>query len=201
MTNIVVDIETPNNASDSAILSIGAAALSKDGAVVATFYTPVNLQSCLNLGLTMGASTLAWWMEQEDAARKVWEESASKDAPSLPEALQLFQQWLAESAGDLKYVELWGNGADFDNVIIANAYKVCGRAQPWPFRGNRCFRTLKGMWKRYVPEPEFVGVKHNAKDDAVHEAVWLARILAAQTASMNAAAAAGLITKQEYPRG
>lgn len=200
MTKIVVDIETPDNASTSAILSIGAAALNKDGAVAATFYTPVNLQSCLDLGLTMGASTIAWWMEQAEEARKVWAESASKDAPTLPQALVLFHDWL-RTQGETKYIELYGNGSDFDNVIMANAYKVCGRQQPWPFWGNRCFRTLKNTWKRYVPEPEFIGVKHNAMDDAVHEAIWLARILAAEKASMQAAEAAGLITKQEYPRG
>lgn len=200
MTNIVVDIETPDSASTSAILSIGAASLSKENAVAATFYTPVSLQSCLDLGLTMGASTLGWWMTQTEEAREVWAESTSKDAPSILQALLLFNDWL-RTQGETRYIKLYGNGSDFDNVIITNAYKVCGLQPPWPFWGNRCFRTLKNTWKCYIPEPEFIGTKHNAKDDAVHEAIWLGRILTAEKASMRAAEAAGLIAKQEYSRG
>jgi len=95
--NIVVDIETTDNCPTAAILSIGAAALSSDGAVVSTFYTPVSLDNCLRIGMTVGADTLAWWMEQDDKARAVWSEAKEKNgAPSLREALCLFNSWLDE---------------------------------------------------------------------------------------------------------
>lgn len=192
--HFVVDIETPDNRSTSAILSIGCAVLSKEGAVQATFYTPVSLADCLNHGLTIGASTIAWWMEQSEEARLVWTEASSKDAPTLAQALTMFRDWM-ESQKGWKSRTLWGNGSDFDNVIIANACNAVGMETPWPYYGNACFRTMKNRWKWYVPEPEFIGVKHNAKDDAVHEAVWLGRILAAENAATQAALAAGTLSK------
>lgn len=198
--DFVVDIETPDNRPTSAILSIGCAALNRDGAVQATFYTPVSLKDCLNHGLTMGASTIGWWMEQSEEARQVWKEAQSKDAPTLAEALKMFSDWM-DSCSSYRDREMWGNGSDFDNVIIANACSVVGMGQPWPFWGNDCFRTLKKRWKKYVPEPEFVGVKHNAKDDAVHEAVWLARIKIAEEACIKLALSQGLITPMENYHG
>lgn len=195
--NIVVDIETTDNSPTSAILSIGAAALNSDGAVVSTFYTPVSLDNCLRIGMSVGADTLAWWMEQDDKARAVWSEAKEKNgAPSLEEALARFKTWLDEQCPFGSRV-MWGNGSDFDNVILANACKLVGMDLPWPFWNNRCFRTLKNEWGKYVPQPEFIGIKHNAKDDAVHEAVWLGRILQAQRAAMVAAEGAGVISKAE----
>ena len=195
--NIVVDIETTDNSPTSAILSIGAASLNSDGAVVSTFYTPVSLDNCLRLGMTVGADTLAWWMEQDDKARAVWSEAKKKNgAPSLREALCLFNSWLDQQC-EFSYRVMWGNGSDFDNVILANACKLVGMDLPWPFWNNRCFRTLKNEWGRYVPQPEFIGVKHNAKDDAVHEAVWLGRILQVQHAAMTFAERSDVISKAE----
>lgn len=195
--NIVVDLETTDNRSTAAILSIGAAALNYEGAVVSTFYTPVSLDDCVQHGMTVGTDTLAWWMEQDDKARAVWQEAKkSNGAPTLHFALLHFNTWLkaqCEFSGRV----MWGNGSDFDNVILANAYRAVNMDLPWPFWNNRCFRTLKNEWGKYVPQPDFVGVKHNAKDDAVHEAVWLGRILNARRAAMEAAEGAGVINKVE----
>jgi len=49
---------------------------------------------------------------------------------------------------------------------------------PWDFRQNRCLRTLKNMRPEFMElEPEFLGVRHNALDDAMHQTKWLHSIL------------------------
>ena len=47
-------------------------------------------------------------------------------------ALQSLAVFLGENA------ILWGNGSDFDNAILANAYRAIGQQQPWKFWNNRC---------------------------------------------------------------
>jgi exodeoxyribonuclease VIII len=71
-------------------------------------------------------------------------------------------------------VELWGNGSDFDNVILGDAYEAAAMRRPWSYNKSRCFRTAladapeaerERLWKRYS-----VGVGHNALDDALRQA-------------------------------
>ncbi len=69
---------------------------------------------------------------------------------------------------------MWGCGSDFDNVVLANAYTMCGLKAPWNFWNNRCYRTIKARY----PEVEFerVGVYHRAVDDARSQALHLMKI-------------------------
>jgi exodeoxyribonuclease VIII len=70
--------------------------------------------------------------------------------------------------------EMWGNGADFDNVILGASYGAIGQRPPWKYSNNRCFRTLKNLipvdaanelWEKHAK-----GTHHNALDDAVRQA-------------------------------
>lgn len=72
-------------------------------------------------------------------------------------------------------VRIWGNGADFDNVILASVYKRIGMEQPWLYRNNRCYRTLKALHPE-IPI-ERVGTHHNAVDDAESQARHLLAIM------------------------
>ena len=79
----------------------------------------------------------------------------------------------SETQKDLK---VWGNGANFDNVILDNLYKKLGIKTPWEWWNDRCYRTVKGMFKD-VKANKFVGVGHKAIDDAVHQVKHLQKIL------------------------
>ena len=66
---------------------------------------------------------------------------------------------------------VWGNGASFDNVILANAYEALGRRAPWQFWQDRCFRTVKSMYPKL--ELARLGTYHNALDDAKWQTEYL----------------------------
>lgn len=65
---------------------------------------------------------------------------------------------------------IWGNGATFDNMILRNAYLATGQRQPWNFRDDVCFRTVKYL---FPLKKEFQGVRHHALDDARNQAKYL----------------------------
>lgn len=163
-THIMVDLETLGTSSNSVILSLGAAKFTRFG-VTDTFYRHIDPQSCVNAGLVMDVSTVMWWMMQSDDARAAF---AGKGDP-LTGVLQDFGLWFPKDAC------LWGNGATFDNVLLGSAYKAVGLKKPWPYWGDRCYRTVKNMYPEIVP-PAFKGDKHNALDDAVHQAEHMVAI-------------------------
>lgn len=70
---------------------------------------------------------------------------------------------------------VWGNGADFDNPILATAYGALNQVQPWkPYNGH-CYRTLKSLVKG--PKIERTGTHHNAVDDARSQALHAIQLL------------------------
>ena len=159
MTQVMVDLETLGNNSTAVIIAIGAVEFDpKSGELGREFYRVVDGQSCVDAGLKMDVSTVMWWMQQDIAARAAFQ---TKGVPIVA-ALGDLAEWLPEEAC------MWGNGATFDNVILSNAYRAVSLKQPWPFWGDRCYRTLKNL----RPDVKFVreGTYHNALDDAKSQA-------------------------------
>lgn len=167
MKNVMVDLETLGNGSNSVIVSIGAVEFGPEG-LGREFYTLVNPESCVKAGLQMDASTVMWWMTQSEEARSAL---GDKDAKPLARALLEFFDWYPPSAA------FWGNGATFDNVILSNAYRVCNLSKPWTYSADRCYRTLRAL------RPDIKGVAlpgevaHNAITDAKYQARHAVNIL------------------------
>ena len=160
---VMVDLETMGTGANSAIIAIGAVVF-ENYKVTDEFYRVVDLQSCIDAGLEMDASTVMWWMQQSDEARAQFNKSSN----TLQEVLEDFSVWCPDNA------QMWGNGAAFDNVILSNAYKKCGMTQPWKFWNDMCYRTLKNMNPKI--KMERVGTYHNALDDAKSQALHLMKI-------------------------
>lgn len=159
MKHIMVDLETLDNSSTSCIVSIGAVLFDfEKDEVYETWYLTVDANSCVKAGLTMSPDTVLWWLKQSDEARAMFKEQGS----SLESALKLFGAWVQGHDPE----GVWGNGADFDNVILATAYKAVGQKLPWKYYKNRCFRTMKNC---FPVELKREGTHHNAVDDAVHQ--------------------------------
>lgn len=170
--SVMLDLETMGNGSNSAIVSIGAVWFNQydlDTYESITpdrkFYIRVNLNSCLDRGLEVTGSTIIWWLQQSEEARRELTESPGA---VLEKALLKLQ---------LKFDNrqmLWGNGATFDNVIIRNAFKACGLEFPLPFYQDMCYRTIKKL----RPEIKLhrCGTHHNALDDAISQALHLQRV-------------------------
>lgn len=167
MTHIMLDLETLSATSKAAIVSVGAVVFDpKTGRLGKEFYGVVNAQSCEDAGLHISASTVMWWMKQDKAAQQ---SLISGDMP-LAQVLEGFSAYVKAVGG----IYIWGNGSDFDNVILKNAYDALGMKAPWSFNKNRCFRTLKNI--SAVKEPTRAGTYHNALDDAKHQALWAGMI-------------------------
>lgn len=161
MPKVMIDLETLGTDPGSVIISIGAVCFCPETDTVKDeFYQTIDVVDSVSNGLTMDASTVMWWMDQSDAAR-----SALKGGAPLDIALRMFSMWISKYGPD---VEVWGNGSDFDNVLLAEAFAIAGIEQPWKYYRNRCFRTLKSC----APDMEMVriGEHHNALDDARSQA-------------------------------
>ena len=166
MTHIMLDLETMGNSSNAAIVAIGAVKFDVANGITDTFYQKVDLESAVDNGGIMDPSTVIWWLGQNDAARKEMQNGGEL----ISSALGSFKNWI----GDGLRVRVWGNGAAFDNVILANAYKRLVFGAPWPHWNDRCYRTIKAM---YPDVPKVLPtVAHHALADAEAQARHLIAI-------------------------
>jgi DNA polymerase III epsilon subunit-like protein len=158
--DVMIDIETLGRAAGCAVLSIGACTFDGKG-VGERFYETIDLESCAAVGLTMEPATIAWWMQQSDAARSAAMPSSSKH---ISEVLSRLVTWFAQVNGE----RVWCHGATFDVPILDAAYKACGLTQPWSFWNARDTRTLYDLAQ--VSPDRSQGTHHHALDDAIAQA-------------------------------
>lgn len=166
----MIDLETMGIRPTSAIISIGAALFDHEQ-VLDTFYSNVNLNSSINLGMTTDQSTIDWWSKQSVQARAAWQ---TEDAPAIEDALKQLNDWML-GHGSRAEICPWGNGADFDLVLMNHAFNLMGVDAPWKYYNHHCFRTMKNMFD--VGQMPRSGTHHHALDDAVSQVRHLHRIL------------------------
>ena len=171
--HVVVDIETLGTIPGAPIVQIAAVAFDLGASEDKwnLFEVKVDVRSLIYKdGISF--DTLAWWLAQPKWT--VDDVFGGAERSDIASALNSFQTWL----GFTRTKTLWGNGAAFDNELLKAALlQYCCIREPWNFRIDRCFRTVKNLYKEQVPEPHFIGTKHNALDDAMHQARWLNQIL------------------------
>jgi hypothetical protein len=177
MKNIMLDLETMGTSPDAAIIAIGAVSFNDDQ-ITSRFYEVIDLDSCVDAGGIMEASTVLWWLVQSDAARN----AITEPGVSLLTALQHFNQWCM-SIGDKDDLQVWGNGSDFDNVLLNATYRRMGMALPWYYYNNRCYRTLKSLYPEIKIRRD--GIKHNALNDAENQANHLMDIFNVEQTAFN----------------
>lgn len=170
MHHIMLDIETLGTAPGSIIASIAAVVFGPEG-TGPTFYRRICLDSCAAAGLSPDMATLNWWLRQDSAARS---ELTHPDRRHLCEALLDLTAFIKSMRPTEP--EIWGNGSDFDNTLLAAAYTATGLTCPWKYWKNRCYRTLKSLFPHipYTP-PQ---IPHHALHDATAQAQHAGQILA-----------------------
>lgn len=170
MNRIMLDLETMGTGPNAAIIAIGAVFFAPETQELgAEFYRVVDLESSMQCGGVCDASTILWWMQQDDAARSAF----ARKGNSLPFVLGEFAHWVSRGL-DARNTEVWGNGATFDNVILSQAYKNCELPRPWTYKGDRCYRTMREVFPHIEHKP--YGTYHNALDDAKGQAIHLMEI-------------------------
>lgn len=180
----MVDLETLGTVPGCAILSIGAVEFHPEtGKLGKEFYVVVNRESCVMAMLSVSDDTLAWWTRQNEEARKVLEHSANKKTSvPLQLALTQFNAYL-RTVGGVKETSVYGNGADFDNPILAVAYDCAKVKSGIGSYQGRCYRTLKNLHELFgdgfaAHKADRGGTYHNALDDAKTQAVHLMEVVA-----------------------
>lgn len=187
LNHIMVDLETRGTMAGCIILSIGAVEFNPlTEELGKEFYTVISTPDSKERYLREEQGTMDWWAKQSEEARKVLAESEHPDAPALPQALAHFNQWLS-SIGTTNSFRIYGNGADFDNPILINAYDAGGVKPFFGTWGGRCYRTLKNLDELFGDALKFhkldkerhrTGTHHNALDDAKSQALHLMANLA-----------------------
>ena len=168
--HLMLDLETIGNKSNSALLSIGAVEFDiKTGEIGRQFYERVDLQSCFNKGLFANGSTIYWWLQQNDAARK----EVVKGGDNISNVLSRLHTFMLE-LGDF---QLWGNSARFDVGILENAFTACHFDEmPWKFRNERDVRTLVSFAPSIKEQCPFQGIRHEPISDCIHQITYCSTI-------------------------
>lgn len=169
MKDVMIDLETLGTDPDCPVLSIGAVVFDIKKKIVAKwnpFHVVLDVDSQISDGRKPSGSTIKWWMQQDSAAKIVFEGVRL----SPVEALNNFILWV--DINDLRAFNFWGNGSHFDISIMENLFKQYKIKCPWAFNKVMDLRTFK----RFVGGGKPIinnGIKHNALDDAIAQAQYV----------------------------
>lgn len=178
MNHLMIDLETMGNKPTAPIVSIGAVLFDpQSGALGEEFYTAVQLESSMAQGAVPDGDTIIWWLKQSPEARAA---ICADDAMPVVAALSELSHFINRHADNPKYLKVWGNGANFDNVIIRGAYERVGHICPWQFWNDQDVRTMVTLGRAIGFDPKrdmpFDGEAHNALADARHQAKYVSAI-------------------------
>lgn len=165
MSNLMLDLETVSLSSTGGIIAIGACRFNRYG-LIDTFYQNITLNSLRESNFHIDSYTLQWWEEQGEQSREVF-----INGLPVKVVLEMFSKWLNTY---VKNTLIWGNGVDFDNLILSNAYKRLNMKLPWDYKLNRCYKTiiscLGGDTKPLV-------YKTNGLENAISQAINLINLV------------------------
>ena len=161
----MVDLETLDIGPRSVVVSIGAVKFDlKTGKLGSQYHAVLNIQEQINMGRTISADTLRWWMKQSKEARDVF----SLNEQSVSDVLTGFEKFFVED----RSLFLWGNGAGFDPPILDSLFKDFGYDTPWKYWNVNDVRTVKRFFGHHTNILN-LGISHNALDDAITQANYV----------------------------
>ncbi|WP_096217265.1 exonuclease [Escherichia coli] len=172
-THLSVDLETMGTNPDAPINSIGGKFFDPaTGEMGPEFSKAIDLETS---GGIIDRKTIKWWAKRSREAQS----AIFTDEIPLDDALLQLREFINENSGE-SFVQIWGNGANFDNVILRRSYERQGIPCPWRYYNDRDVRTIVELGnsigfdvRMAIP---FEGVPHNALDDARHQAKQVSAI-------------------------
>ncbi|HEO9146122.1 TPA: 3'-5' exoribonuclease [Enterobacter asburiae] len=178
MNHLMIDLETMGSKPNAPIVSIGAVFFDPSTGVLGKeFYCVVNLKSSVDGGAVPDPETIMWWMQQSEEARMAICDKES--SVNLVTALSDLNSFIRDNTDPFR-VQVWGNGATFDNVILRSSYEREYIPCPWHFWNDRDVRTIVELGRSLGFNPRrdipFDGDMHNALADARHQAKYVSAI-------------------------
>ncbi|EPR4908661.1 3'-5' exoribonuclease domain-containing protein [Escherichia coli] len=171
--HLMLDLETMGKNPDAPIISIGAIFFDpQTGDMGPEFSKTIDLDTA---GGVIDRDTIKWWLKQSREAQS----ALLTDEIPLDDALLQLREFIDENSGEF-FVQVWGNGANFDNVILRRSYERQGIPCPWRYCNDRDVRTIVELGKAIDFDARtaipFEGERHNALDDARYQAKYVSVI-------------------------
>ncbi|EHT2859901.1 3'-5' exoribonuclease, partial [Escherichia coli] len=171
--HLMIDIETMGKNPNAAIISIGAIFFDpQTGDMGPEFSKTIDLDTA---GGVIDRDVIKWWLKQSREAQS----AIMTDEIPLDDALLQLREFIDENSGEF-FVQVWGNGANFDNVILRRSYERQGIPCPWHYHNDRDVRTIVELGKAIDFDARtaipFEGERHNALDDARYQAKYVSAI-------------------------
>ncbi|QTA20686.1 3'-5' exonuclease [Escherichia albertii] len=172
-THMMIDLETMGKNPDAAVISIGAIFFDpQTGDIGPEFSKTIDPDTA---GGVIDRDTIKWWLKQSREAQS----AILADEIPLDDALLQLREFIDENSGEF-FVQVWGNGTSFDNVILRRSYERQGIPCPWHYCNDRDVRTIVELGgamnfdaRTAIP---FEGERHNALDDARYQAKYVSAI-------------------------
>ncbi|HAK9497036.1 exonuclease [Escherichia coli] len=171
--HLMIDLETMGKNPDAPIISIGAIFFDpQTGDMGPEFSKTIDLETA---GGVIDRGTIKWWLKQSREAQS----AIMTDEIPLDDALLQLREFIDENSGEF-FVQVWGNGANFDNTILRRSYERQGIPCPWRYYNDRDVRTIVELGKAIDFDARtaipFEGERHNALDDARYQAKYVSVI-------------------------
>ncbi|HAU8840813.1 TPA: exonuclease [Escherichia coli] len=171
--HLMIDLKTMGKNPDAPIISIGAIFFDpQTGDMGPEFSKTIDLETA---GGVIDRDTIKRWLKQSREAQS----AIMTDEIPLDDALLQLREFIDENSGEF-FVQVWGNGANFDNTILRRSYERQGIPCPWRYYNDRDVRTIVELGKAIdfdvrtaIP---FEGERHNALDDARYQAKYVSAI-------------------------
>lgn len=182
--HIMIDIETLGTQPGCAVVAIGAVwfDLEDNGwrPKHKGYYAEVLLEDAMKHGQA-SAGTLAFWMKQDDNARKFLTNDVGK--VSLKTALQGLDGFIGHQSEDKdrRDVYVWGNCNKFDLGNLEAMYDALNLPYPWNYGRGQNVRTVVWLAQQFFgcdkPDMKAGRTAHNALDDAIHQAEYITQMV------------------------
>ena len=171
--HLMIDLETMGKNPDAPIISIGAIFFDpQTGDMGPEFSKTIDLETA---GGVIDRDTIKWWLKQSREAQS----AIMTDEIPLDDALLQLREFIDENSGEF-FVQVWGNGANFDNTILRRSYERQGIPCPWRYYNDRDVRTIVELGKAIDFDARtaipFEGERHNVLDDARYQAKYVSAI-------------------------
>ncbi|MFS4119147.1 3'-5' exoribonuclease domain-containing protein [Escherichia coli] len=171
--HLMIDLETMGKNPDAPINALAGKFFDPaTGEMGPEFSKTIDLETA---GGVIDRDTIKWWLKQSREAQS----AILTDEIPLDDALLQLREFIDENSGEF-FVQVWGNGANFDNVILRRSYERQGIPCPWRYTNDRDVRTMVALGLVMDFDARsvitFEGERHNALLDARYQAKYVSAI-------------------------